>query len=188
MRVAVFGGSFDPPHMGHVLAVAYALASGFERVVAPVVFEHAFAKPLTPFPHRVRMLQLALRPMPSAEVSSIEQSLPSPSFTVHTLEALQSANPHWAMRLVIGSDVLHEIDRWRDPQRVTQLAPPFVLGRAGHAHPAAPGVQLPKVSSSELRSQLTAAWSPQGKLDRSNLIEQIPAATLDYIEQQALYR
>jgi len=58
--VAIYGGSFDPPHVSHVLAAVYALKiAGFERVLVVPVFEHAFHKQLTPFEHRTRMCELA---------------------------------------------------------------------------------------------------------------------------------
>ncbi|MEN9581715.1 MAG: nicotinate-nucleotide adenylyltransferase [Pseudomonadota bacterium] len=188
MEVAIFGGSFDPPHTAHVLVVAEALASGFDLVVAPVVFSHPFAKDLTPFDHRVAMLRLALDSIPGAAVSDVERTLPAPSYTVQTLEALKRANPTWQMRLIVGSDVLPELDRWQDPKRVAELAPLWVLGRAGHPHPDAPQAHLPDLASSRLRSRLAAAWSRDGTLIKSSLIGDIPLDVLDYIEQHALYR
>ena len=88
MNVAIFGGSFDPPHVGHVLAVAYARATGgFDRVLVVPTYAHSFEKTLSPFAARVDMTSLAMKDLPFAEVSTVEASLPSPSRTIRTLEA-----------------------------------------------------------------------------------------------------
>src|SRR5688572_21772618 len=113
MDVAFYGGSFDPPHVAHVLAASYVLATGaFERVLVVPVPAHALDKRLAPFEDRVEMCELALGWLPGVEVSRIEQSLPLPSRTLYTLKALKSAHPDWSLRLVIGADVLLETQKW----------------------------------------------------------------------------
>ena len=75
-RVALFGGSFNPPHMGHVLAVAYVLGVGLvDRVLVVPVFEHALGKQLVPFQHRLEMARRAFGWLPRVEVSTIEEQL-----------------------------------------------------------------------------------------------------------------
>ena len=128
--VAVFGGSFNPPHVAHVLAVAYVLStSDAERVLVVPAHKHPFGKPLAPFDDRVRMAELALEPLPGASVSRIEETLDG--LTLHTLEALKKAHPEWSLRLVMGADILLEADKWFRFDDVKKLAPPIVLGRAG---------------------------------------------------------
>jgi nicotinate-nucleotide adenylyltransferase len=183
MRVAIYGGSFDPPHVSHVLAVAYALAvGGFERVVVVPVFHHAFDKELTSFDDRVRMCELALAALP-AEVSRVEQQLAPPSYTLHTVERLAVDHPEWELSLVVGSDVLHESQKWHRFDRLVELAPLFVLGRAGHEHSAAPPPVLPEVSSTLIRELLRA----RPPLDQRALAL-VPRAVLQYIERHGLYR
>ena len=78
--VAIYGGSFDPPHISHVLAAVYALkVGGFEQVLVVPVFEHAFQKQLTPFQHRWRMCELAFAGIAGAEVSALERELETPA-------------------------------------------------------------------------------------------------------------
>ena len=111
--VAIYGGSFDPPHIAHVLAAVYALkVGGFEEILVVPVFEHAFQKQLTPFQHRLRLCELAFEGLAGVVVSSLEQELPTPSRTLNTLERLQVLHPDWAMRLLVGSDVLTETAKW----------------------------------------------------------------------------
>lgn len=184
MKVAFFGGSFNPPHVGHVLAASYARSVGFDKVLVVVVHQHAFSKPLEEFEHRVEMARLAFEPLAGVEVSSIEARLPAPNYTVHTLQALLAERPDWQMRLLMGSDVLTEAAHWHAFEQVERLAPPFVLGRAGAPHPDAAGVELPDVSSTEVRACLSNAGDPAAAkwLDRH-----VPAAVLAYVQARRLY-
>src|SRR5690606_9169366 len=113
MRVAVFGGSFDPPHLAHQQAVRHLLRSPeVDRVLVVPVYEHAFDKALAPFEHRVRMCELSMLEDDRVTVSRIEASLGRPSYTLHTLRALHQQHPSWSLRLVVGADVLHDATKW----------------------------------------------------------------------------
>src|SRR5678816_1236754 len=95
-RVAIFGGSFNPPHVAHMLAVVYALSTQqIERVLVVPVFQHPFAKELAPFEDRLAMARLALGWLPRTEVSTIERELGGESRTLRTIEALADRHPSW---------------------------------------------------------------------------------------------
>ncbi len=186
MRVAVYGGSFDPPHVAHALAVAYLLVAGrFERVVAVPVFSHAFDKALAPFDDRVRMCELALGFTPRAEVSRVEERLEPPSYTLHTVERLAREHPDWRLELVVGSDVLGETHRWHQFSRLVDLAPLHVLGRRGFPHPEAPPAVLPEVSSTRVRALLASPPSPEVERELGALV---PGAVLDHVRTRRLYQ
>lgn len=183
--VALFGGSFNPPHIGHVLAAAYVLSTGVvERVVAVPVFEHALRKSLEPFEHRVEMTRRAFGLLSGVEVSEIEAELGAPSRTLSTILALEARHPDWALRLMVGSDILTEIHQWHAFEEIERRAPPLVLARAGANASGAPTL-LPEVSSTEVR----------GLLGRSRANEQlepelralVPRAVLDYVREHLLY-
>ena len=184
--VAIYGGSFDPPHVSHVLAAVYALkVGGFERVLVVPVFEHAFHKQLTSFEHRVRMCELAFEGILGVEVSTVERELQTPSLTLRTVEHLASAHPDWELGLLVGSDVLSETAKWHAFDRVSALAPPYVVARPGYEHPDADAVLLPDVSSTRIREALGAP--EQG--DHAALVAaSVPRAVLEYIHQQGLYK
>src|SRR5262245_47971234 len=136
MDVAVFGGSFDPPHIAHLFTANYVLATGgFERVLVVPVYEHAFEKPLVPFEHRVAMCHLCFSGLGAVQVSDLEAALPRPSYTERTLERIVRDHPDYRLRFVMGSDALADTAKWHDYDRVTRLAPPFVLTRRGHESP-----------------------------------------------------
>ena len=187
MQVAVYGGSFDPPHVGHVLAAEYVLrAGGFDRVVVVPVFAHAFGKTLAPFEHRVAMTRLAMPHLERVEVSTIEEELGAPSLTLRTLAALISRHPDWACRLVVGADVLAEKHRWHAWDEVVRLAPLFLLGRAGVEDAESPEAVLPEVSSTEVRAALSHRTG--SARDDATLAHLVPRAVLEYIDAKGLYR
>jgi nicotinate-nucleotide adenylyltransferase len=161
----VFGGSFDPPHVAHTLLAAYALsAHGLERVLVIPTYAHAFGKALSPFEDRLCMCELAFGELQRVEVSSIERDLPTPSLTVHTLEALLQQHPGVQLRLLIGADLLPETYAWHDFARIEVLAPPLIVERQGYARRSADNPALPDVSSTEVRRRLLAGESTSGLL------------------------
>jgi len=183
--VAIYGGSFDPPHVSHVLAALYALkVGGFERVLVVPVFEHAFHKQLTPFEHRVRMCELAFSGIAGIEVSPVERELATPSLTLRTLEHLARLHPDWSMRLLVGSDVLGDTAKWHAFDRISELAPPYVVARPGYEHPDSQVALLPDVSSTRVREALAS----RGEAEHSVLLAvSVPRAVLEYIDERALY-
>ena len=183
--VAIYGGSFDPPHIAHVLAAVYARkVGGFDLVLVLPVFEHAFHKSLTPYAHRVRLCELAFEGIDGVAVSTLEQELPTPSLTLRTLERLAALHPDWAMRLLFGSDVLGDTSKWHAFERVSSLAPPFVVARPGYEQPSGGSALLPDVSSTRVREALATRALPESQalLDSS-----VPQAVLAYVEEQGLY-
>ncbi|HEY4107171.1 MAG TPA: nicotinate-nicotinamide nucleotide adenylyltransferase, partial [Polyangiaceae bacterium] len=160
--VAIYGGSFDPPHISHVLAVVYALkVGGFDEVVVVPVFAHAFGKPLNPFEERVRLCELSFAGIAGVTVSTVERELQTPSRTLHTLEHLAKQHPDWQMRLLLGSDVLGETAKWHAFERITELAPPYIVARPGYEHPEACAALLPDISSTRVREALARPNEPQ---------------------------
>jgi nicotinate-nucleotide adenylyltransferase len=180
-RVAVFGGSFNPPHIGHVLAVVYALETApVDEVLVVPVYRHPFAKELAPFDHRLAMSRVAVGWIPHVTVSAIEEALGGDSLTLRTLQALSVQEPTWKLRLLIGADVLSDLPKWHRWEKISSLAPPLVLGRRGVERSDAPPPLLPCVSSTEIRAHLQA-----GDLDAARSL--MPARVLDYIVSHGLY-
>ncbi|MCU0658212.1 MAG: nicotinate (nicotinamide) nucleotide adenylyltransferase [Polyangiaceae bacterium] len=180
-RVAIYGGSFNPPHLGHVLAVAYSLAAHpIDEVLVVPCFQHPFSKELASFEDRFALCELAFGWLPGASVSRVEAELGGESRTLRTLEHLRAAHPDWSLRLLVGADILNDAPKWHAFERVIELAPLLVLGRRGVEARGAPAPLLPEVSSTELR-----AWLRQGDLDRAR--ELLPARVLEYIRRRTLY-
>jgi len=180
--VAVYGGSFNPPHLGHLLAVTTVLACHQpDRVLVVPTFRHPFAKALAPFEDRVRMCELAMGWLPRVEVSRVEEELGGESKTLRTLEHLRAANPGWALRLVMGADLLGEAPKWFRFEQVMALAPPIVLGRAGVQAADTPPPVLPAISSTDVRAKMAAgSWDELASI--------VPHSVLEHARARGLYR
>lgn len=179
--VAVFGGSFDPPHVAHVLAAVWVLsAHAPDRVLVAPTFRHPFAKQLAPFEERVHMAELAMGWLPGVEISRIEEAIGGDGKTLHLLERLRALHPDWDLRLVLGADLLLEAPKWHAFDRVVALAPPIVLGRVGFDAPGAPAPILPEVSSTKIRALVReGAWTALEGL--------VPKAVLAHVRARGLY-
>lgn len=180
-RIAVLGGSFDPPHVGHVLLASYVLSVGeFDGVIIVPTHSHAFGKLMAPFAHRIAMSERAFSVVDPKRciVSSLEVSLPAPSFTVQTLEAIHAQHPTALMRLVVGADILASANQWRSIDRVRALAPFFVVGRAGFEAVSDVHAELIQVSSTEMRRKLKA---------HQDVTSWMPLAVRAYIAEHNLY-
>ncbi len=185
MRVAVYGGSFDPPHAAHVLMVSYVLAiGGFERVLVVPVFEHAFGKPLTAFEHRLAMCRACFAAFHGVEVLDVEAELPKPNLTLRLIERLRELYPADQLALVVGSDVLAETAKWHAFDRVAALAPPFIVPRKGHEHPGLGRPLLPELSSTEVRSLLSRRADPAVAAEIASIV---PRKVLEYVDAHRLY-
>lgn len=181
-RVAVFGGSFNPPHVAHALAVVYALSvAPVDEVLIVPVYQHPFAKELVPFDHRLAMCEAAMGWIPHTTISTVERELGGESLTLRTLTRLRDNHPRWKMRLLVGADVLADLPKWHRFDKIAEIAPPIVLGRAGVDAESAPVPVLPRVSSTEVRDALS-----RGEIEAVRPL--LPARVLAYIEEHGLYR
>jgi nicotinate-nucleotide adenylyltransferase len=203
MRVALFGGTFDPIHRGH-LALASAAASAFalDRVLfAPVGRQPLKAEsPAATFADRLEMTRLAVASAadPSFAVSSVDAPRPdaAPNYTVDTLAFLAREAPAATLFVLAGADSFLTLRNWRSPDRLLELAewivvsrPEFLLSEPQLAPLALTAAQRSRVhllttvhedvSSTELRQRLHAGDPCPGLL---------PAAVADYIQTHRLYR
>jgi nicotinate-nucleotide adenylyltransferase len=181
-RVAIFGGSFNPPHVAHLLAVVYALeVAPIDRVLIVPVYQHPFSKELIPFDHRLAMCEAAMGWIPHTTISVVERDLGGDSLTLRTLTRLAQDHPDWRMRLLVGADVLADLPKWHRFDKIAEIAPPIVLGRVGVVTDRAPFPVLPRVSSTEVRDALA-----RGDFDAVRPL--LPSRVVAYIEEHGLYR
>ncbi|MBN1655208.1 MAG: nicotinate (nicotinamide) nucleotide adenylyltransferase [Deltaproteobacteria bacterium] len=179
-EVAVFGGSFNPPHLAHTLVVAYVLSAyPIKKLLVVPTYLHPFAKRVAPYEHRVRMCELAMADVKRVQVSRIEEDLGGESLTLKTLETLQQRHPRTRFRLVVGSDILAEAPRWFRFDRIEAIAPLIVLARGGYSEAETKGLVFPAISSSEIRGLLSNGLSTEGYLSDS---------VAAYIKEHDLYR
>lgn len=134
MRLGVFGGSFDPPHLGH-LAVAEAAreALGLDLVLfvpAPRP-PHKPGAPLAPISDRLDLLRAAVADNPAFAASDAEARRPGPSYSADTLEELHHEYPGAELFCLVGSDTAVQLQTWHDPPRLFAAAAFAVLVRPG---------------------------------------------------------
>src|SRR5262245_2470528 len=165
MRVALFGGSFNPPHVAHQLAALYVLeTAAVDELWFVPAYEHAFGKPLAAFEDRLAMCELAAAALgPRARVSDVERAIGGRSLTLRTVRRLAELHPDHAFSLVIGSDLTGDVATWYRGDELAKTLPfiivarPGGVGRAGAEAGAAPAsVVMPEVSSTAVRAALAA--------------------------------
>jgi nicotinate-nucleotide adenylyltransferase len=196
MRLGLFGGTFDPIHLGHlILAEQCRESCRLDRVwfVVAGVPPH---KPVgrTAVAHRLEMVRIAIAGQPAFNVSEIEAMRPGPHYSVETLESVHRDQPDDELFFIIGADSLADLPSWREPARITQLATIVVVNRPGieEIDPASlphfgPGshpllsVTIPPVgiASTDLRRRLVEGRS---------IRYMVPRGVEAYIEAQGLYR
>ena len=182
--VGVFGGSFNPPHLSHMLALAVVLARfEVEKLLVVPAYQHPFAKALAPYEDRVKMCELAMGWLPRVEVSRVEEDLGGESRTLRTIEHLRTRYPDKPLRFIMGADIMLESSKWHAFDRIAELAPPIVLGRVGIDYPGAPAPVLPAISSTEVRAKLGEGAGA----DLGAIAELVPKAVIEYARSRHLY-
>lgn len=189
MRVALFGGSFNPPHVGHLLGALYIRAvTEVDAVWLMPAYHHPFGKKLAPFADRVAMCEEIAGMVDGLSVTRVESEVEGDGRTIRTVEHLVRRYPEHSFRLVIGTDILHEAHRWYDFERLIKLAPLYVLGRSGHLDMPKKTwenavflheVPIPEVSSTHVRQRLEAG---------EDVSAWVPRKVLEHIEKHRLYR
>ena len=197
MRIALFGGSFDPPHRGH-LAVATAAADRF--ALDRILFAPAGRQPLksssdASFDERCAMTALACAEDERFEFSAVDAPRPDgePNYTVDTLEQLQQTMPGAMIFSLAGADSFHSLARWREPEKLLQLAEWIVVSRPGFALSEPEGMTLTPAQRSRIHlldsiHEDVAATTLRERLRQGDpCADLLPAAVSDYIRDHHLY-
>lgn len=163
MQIAVFGGAFDPPHVGHYQIAQFLLDSKIcEEVWFLPVAEHAFGKKLTDSKHRINMLEMLINKHPQMKIEAYELTkTEGVNQTYQTMVALSRENPRNSLSFVMGSDNLAKFHTWGQYQKLHTEFPIYVYPRLGFPFsPVYPGmITLTKApivatSSTEVRNAI----------------------------------
>lgn len=142
MRLGIFGGTFDPPHLGHLIVASDACeALELDRLILIPAAEppHKRGRVMTTATQRLEMVRAAIRGDPRFEVDDLELRRHGPSYTVETLRALSERHPDAELFFLVGVDQMRELRSWREPDEVARLACLSVLTRGGeHPDPDTP--------------------------------------------------
>lgn len=198
-RIGVFGGTFDPVHVGHLAIAERALS---EAELSTVFFIPAGSprlkrqRPVASAKQRVEMVKLAVAGNPKFQVCEIEAARPGPTYTIDTLEELtRRSTPLSELFLIVGIDVLSQLVEWKSPDRILEMCRLLVMMRPGYSRIDWPNFYAnhPRVesrmevvesisvdiSATELRRRITSELSLRGL---------VPEAVEEYIQIHGLYR
>lgn len=192
MRLGLFGGSFDPPHIGHLLVAQDALEalSLDHLLVVPAARQPLKGENQTPPEHRLAMVRACFAGLPRIEVDPAEITRGGLSFMVDTVDDVRRRWPGADVHLLVGSDVVPTLSRWREPDRLLGMVRLVVLYRDtagevtphGEIHGAGPAIWLATrrvdVSSTEVRARVRDGRSIRGF---------VPDAVATYIASTGLY-
>lgn len=200
MRIAFFGGAFDPPHTGHLAEARAVLQNGIADgvwLVPSFASPHKAGAGMTAYVHRMAMAELLISGESGMAVSAAEEELRiSPSYTIKVLTALQVRYPEHQFLLLIGGDSLRDLHRWYRGRELAEMFEVWTYPRPGYcvteetlapfwgremaqllASRCIPGVQTDAASSS-LREDLRNNRVPEGVLT---------GPVLEYIKKNHLY-
>lgn len=198
MRLGVYGGTFDPPHLGHLILAAEAFEQlRLQRLLWVLTPESPFKTGVekAPIPARLQMLQAAIQDYAGYEISDIEIRRPSPQYAVDTVRLLKAENPGDEIIYLVGGDSLHDLPTWHQPQDLVAAADGFGVMRRLHdrvnlerLENCLPGLSakvefvhspLIEISGTEIRRRVQAGRSYR---------QFVPLAVYELIESLGLYR
>jgi len=197
-RIGIFGGTFDPPHLGHLILAAEAQDQlGLERLLWVLTPDppHKQGQVIRPAEVRLQMVQAALADNPAFELSRVELDRPGPHYALDTVQLLQGQFPEADLFYLIGGDSLHDLPTWHQPAALIRACAGLgVMRRPGdgvdlaHLESLFPGLSakvhfveapLLEIASSQIRSRIAA-----GKPYRYYL----PAGVRALIEENGWYQ
>lgn len=178
-KIALFGGSFNPPHLGHLkIALVLLRQASFDEVwFMPTVATPLKDTTLVPFEHRVRMIQRLIKPYRKLRVCTIEAGMSLPNYTINTVNALQSLYPQHRFSWIIGSDQSRQFDRWKSSDELLYKIEFIVIRRDPQdaIHPGMRVIDIPGI----------ARYSST-RVREGNLGDTTPSV-LNYLFQNGLY-
>ena len=191
MRIGIFGGSFDPIHIGHAIIAQHIINSGaVDRLwfmVSPVNPLKAGRERHVTDTDRLRMVEMVSRPMEGVETSAFEFTMPRPSYTIDTLNALQAKFPDDEFYLVTGGDNWQIFSKWRNSDEILAKYHLLIYPRLGY------DVVIPD----ELKDRVTLVDAPIIEISSTEVRERlangqsvryyVPDEVLAYIERKNLY-
>ena len=191
MKIGIFGGSFDPIHIGHAIIAQHIISSGaVDRLwfmVSPVNPLKVGKERLVTDTDRLRMVEMVSRPMEGVETSAFEFTMPRPSYTIDTLNALQAKFPDDEFYLVTGGDNWEIFTKWRNSDEILAKYHLLIYPRLGY------DVVIPD----ELKDRVTLVDAPIIEISSTEVRERlangqsvryyVPDEVLAYIERKNLY-
>ena len=187
MRLAIFGGTFDPIHNGHLAMARDAMRHcALERVlfIPAARPPHKSAGPHAPYEDRVRMVELGCSGEPRFEASRLEAGA-GLSYSIQTIEKVRAAlAPGDKLYFLIGADAFSEIESWHRWQDVVRATEFIVVSRPRHRYNVPAAAKVHRLQDLEVP---TSSSEIRRKIARGDFQVDVPPAVLDYIRERGLY-
>lgn len=197
MHIGIFGGSFDPVHLGHL---ELARCCGEQAVLDEIWFTPVARNPLkasgphTSDEHRLAMLRLAIADRPEWKNCSLEIDRGGISYTIETLRAIHAERPDDELFFLMGADAVRDVPQWVEPREIFRLATALVVRRAGDPEPDLAAIeslnprgtppQLVGMPAMDISSRAIRARVAAGE----PIDEFVPPAVAQYIAEHGLYQ
>jgi len=196
-RIGILGGTFDPPHIGHLILAQHALdAIGFSQLLFVPAADppHKQQETKSPVEHRLAMLDCAIVDNPYFAISRIDVDRPGPHYSVDMVRLLQTDYPQAELYFIMGGDSLRDLPKWHQPQVLIRLCKIAVMRRPQSTiSPTMHNDTLP-----ELAGRLTIVDAPLIDVSSTAIVARcaagnsirylVPDAVLAYIKDHQLYR
>lgn len=189
MILHLFGGSFDPPHFGHLAVAKYFSTLSDVVIISPLLISQE-KSPHVAGDLRLQMCELAFQGLPKVQVTSIDLERGGTTYTIDTVNDIQNAYPDAEIHLVVGEDALATIPHWKESQKLLDQVTLDVVKRPGSGiglHNDFPyelhDIDAPDISSTQLRKALQFS-----ELDESEFQKLIALPVLQFIQKNRLYQ
>ena len=189
--IGLYGGAFDPPHVGHLMVAMWASVTGFvDKIWIIPAYKHVFEKQMTSFDHRLNMCKEAFSIFENVQIKQDEKDWVlngGSGYTIDFLNHLKTIYPEtdYSFRAIIGSDNWQNRAKWKNWQELAKIADPLVVGRSGYDN--AGFVEVCDVSSTEIRKCLLEGDGYQVGPNKVPIAYTLPLPVLTYIYEKGLY-
>lgn len=193
MKICLFGGTFDPPHIGHLLIAQTIFESeNFDKLLFIPALNppHKDTKAITQIEHRAKMLELAIRDNPHFEISDLEVKRGGVSYTVDTIKALKEENGFASDELyfLLGSDTLKSFHTWKEPEEILKECHVIVAVRPGFRPSDIPAWILSQIQFANLpRIEISATTIRERWRTDKTIRYMVTQPVWEYINEKKLY-
>lgn len=192
MNIGIFGGTFNPPHIGHLIAAEHVRTElSLDRIIfVPAALPpHKLNQDVTAPEHRLAMVRLAIQDNAHFDLSEIEITRGGVSFTIDTLRELKAKHPDDQLFLLIGMDNLVDFHTWKSPERIVGLARVVVMTRPGFTTKDVPSLMKEEIRMCPVPEIGIASRELRKRVSEGKSIQYLVAESVRcYIEEHRLYR
>ena len=191
MRICLFGGTFDPPHIGHLLiAQTVCEAENFDKIIFIPAYQPPHKTEITPVDDRLKMLKIAVKGNPNFEISDIEIKRGGVSYTIDTVKAVkkESGTDKKDLFYLIGSDSLLNFHNWKDPKNILDECQVIVAIRPGFRPSDIPSWIFHRIQFANIpRFEISSSNIRHRWVENKTIRYMVTLPVWDYINENNLY-